>query len=245
MFTKFLFEPIYNLLVFLTNYVPGGNIGLSIILVTVIIKVILYPLTKKFIHTQIKMKQVQPELMAVQKQYKDNRQKIGEETLRIYKEYGLNPFSGILLMIIQIPILFAIFKVFRDGIPFKQEHLYSFVNIPESVSTVFLGMDLLERGVLLAIIVGIAQFFYMKLLAPKSDEPAQGPELAQKMQKNMRIFMPVFTGVIALSFPAALALYWLVNTLFSIGQEYFVRREDLTIKKPEIVKEIPADLNRS
>lgn len=241
MFNTLLFEPIYNLLVAITNYVPGGNIGLSIVLVTIIIKIVLYPLTKKFIHTQIKMKLIQPELTAIQKQFKDNRQKLGEETLRVYRENGVNPLSGILLMVIQIPILFAIFKVFRDGIPFKQEHLYSFVNIPESVNTMFLGMDLLEKSIILAVIVGIAQFFYMKLLAPKKDEVQnQGPEFAQKMQKNMRVFMPVFTGVIAISFPAALALYWLVNTLFSIGQEYFVRKEDLSEKsvsntKPEVL----------
>lgn len=238
MFNTLLFEPMYNLLVWITAHIPYGNIGMAIVIVTIIIKLILWPLTKKSIITQIRMRGVQDKLKAVQKEFKDNKQKLGEETMKLYKEHGVNPFSGIFLMIIQIPILWAIFKVFRDGIPFKSEHLYSFVDIPTSVSTLFLGLNLLEKSIILAIIVGFAQYLYMALLLPKKGEQKKDsePDMATKMQKNMTYFMPIFTGVITMSFPAALGLYWLVNTLFSIGQEYLVRRNETKILIPEKVK---------
>lgn len=237
MFNTILFEPMYNLLVWITGFVPGGNIGVSIVLVTIIIKFILFPLTKKSIITQIRMRSLQDKLKVIQKQFKDNKQKLGEETMKLYKDNGVNPFTGIFLMIIQIPILWAIFKVFRDGIPFKAEHLYSFVDIPSSVSTVFLGMNLLEKSIILAIIVGIAQYLYMALLMPKkSEKKDEVPDMATKMQKNMLYFMPIFTAVITMSFPAALGLYWLVNTLFSIGQEYLVRKSEGKSSIPQVVK---------
>lgn len=229
LFNLIFHDPLYNLLVWFTGIIPGGNVGVAIVLVTVVVKALLLPLQHKFIKTQKKMRDVQGAVTELQQKYKDNREEQARQMLALYKEHGINPFSGFLLILIQLPILIALFTVFRNDIPFHAEKLYSFISLPEISTTIFLGLELVERSLLLAVLVGVTQFIQMKFSIPnlpkKKENPSFQEDFSRSMQTNMKYVMPVVIGFIAIGFPAALSLYWITNNLIMIAHELFVKRE--------------------
>src|SRR3989338_4634613 len=229
LFNNFFYEPLYNVLVWLTH-VSGGQLGIAIIVLTLLVKFILLPLSHKFTKTQRKMRDIQEQVKDIQTKLKDNKEEQTRQTLALYKAHGVNPFSGFLLMLIQLPILLALYKVFRHGLPFDATILYSFVVIPGLVATSFLGIDLASKSIILAVIVAVTQFVQMQLAIPpvpksKSKNESLSENFARSMQFNMKYVMPLVIGFISLSFPAALALYWTVNNLFTIVHEYIVKRQ--------------------
>lgn len=229
-FNNFFYEPLYNILVWLTHIIPGGELGVSIIILTLAVKFVLLPLSHKFTKTQRKMRDIQAEVKDIQTKLKDNKEEQTRQVLALYKKHGVNPFSGFVLMLIQLPILLALYKVFRHGLPFDSAILYSFIVVPAVVSTTFLGINLAEKSIILAIVVGVTQFVQMWFAMPpvpkeKSKNESLSENFARSMQFNMRYVMPIVIGFISLSFPAALALYWTVNNLFTIVHEYIVKRQ--------------------
>jgi len=218
---------------------PGHDFGIAIIFLTIIIRLILFPISVKAINSQKGLQKLQPQMKEIQNKYKTDKEKQGREILELYKREKINPFSGLLLALIQLPILIALYNVFWNGLnPKELSTLYSFVINPGSINPVFLHIiNLAKPNLILAIFAGLTQYFQAKMLIPKNtannQEPKKGPDMSQVMQKQMTYFLPVFTVIILIGLPSALGLYWTISGLFSIIQQYLIFKKD---KKPELIK---------
>ncbi len=238
-FYAILYQPLFNSLVFLYNYVPGRDFGLAIIILTLIIRFILYPLSVKAVNSQRALQKLQPQIQELQKKYKDDREKQARETLALYKKEKINPFSGLFLALIQLPILIALYQVFWNGLkPSELSALYSFISNPGQINALFLHIiDLSKPNFILAILAGLTQYFQTKMLAPiskpQNDVRGKQADISQAMQKQMVYFMPVFTVIILIGLPSALGLYWTISGLFSIIQQYLAFRAVEQIKNPK------------
>jgi len=231
-----VFEPLYNGLVFLIDIIPGGDVGFAIILLTLLVKLILAPLSRKSIKSQLAMKELQPELDAIKKKHKDDKQEQAKQTFEIYKKRKVNPFSGCIVLIIQIPIILALYSVFLKGLDFNPDILYSFVAFPTQIQTVFLGLfDLATRSIPLALLTGISQFIllrYSKAMSfPKKSEKddkneSMGSYLQKSMQSQMRYALPLIVTFVSYTLPSAVALYWTTSNVFALVQEYLLRKND-------------------
>jgi YidC/Oxa1 family membrane protein insertase len=228
MFELFFYQPILNLLVFLYDIIPGNDLGVAIILLTIIIKLALFPLSRKAIESQKGLQEIQPELEEIKAKYKDNREELGKATLELYKAKKINPFSSCLPLLIQLPFLFAIFMVFQDN--FANDALdlvYPFIERPESINTLSFGFFELSNNhnVLLALLAGGALYIQTKMMMDRRPVPKTPPkpgaveDMMTIMNKQMLYVMPIFTVLISYSFPAGLALYWFVQTLVTIIQQ--------------------------
>lgn len=230
-FNNFLTEPIYNAIVFLYGVFPLAEAGLAIISITIIVRLILYPLSKKAVTAQYEMQKLAPDLASIKEKYKNNQEELAKRTLALYKERGVNPFSGILVLLIQLPVIFALYHIFvSTGFPqINYDLLYPFISAPESVSAFFLGINLVEKSVILALLAAVTTYYQIKLATPPAQPsgatPSFGDDLARNMQKQMKYFFPVIVFFIAYTISGVVALYWLTTNLFTIGQEIFVRKK--------------------
>lgn len=230
-FNTILYQPLFNALVFLYQYIPGRDFGIAVISLTLIIRVIFYPLMAKSIKSQKVMSEIQPKVQEIQKKYKDDKEKQAKETMALYKKEKVNPLGGCLPILIQLPILIALYRVFWKGLqPETMDFLYSFVPNPGTIDPTFLGIiNLAEASILLAIIAGISQFFQTKTLMPKTKQPvSQGGQMAQfsgMMQKQMLYFFPILTVFILWRLPSAIGIYWIVTALFTVLQQHLVMRK--------------------
>jgi YidC/Oxa1 family membrane protein insertase len=235
LFQTIFYQPILNLLVFLYN--TFGDLGLAIVFLTLIVKLILFPLSKKSIKSQKSLQDLQPKIDELKIKHKDDKQAQSVALMALYKENKVNPFSSCLPLIIQLPFFFAIFRVFRDG--FAQNHLdllYPFINNPEIINTVTLGIfDLSERNIILAVLAGLAQFWQGKMMHTKKSEikteGAKDENMLSVMNKQMLYVMPAVTVFIGLSFPAGLTLYWFLTTLFTVAQQKLVFSKNVSSVK--------------
>lgn len=237
LFHSFIYQPLYNVLVFFYDILPGHDFGLAIILTTLLLKSLFIPLSRKQIESQQKMQALQPKLKEIQRQHKDDKEKQTKAVMAFYKENKVNPFSGCLPLVIQLVFLIAIYRVIisisRMGFVVSAADLYSFVANPGSVNHLFLNfLDLTKPNYFLAFFSAVAQYFQTKLLfknkpagaaAPASEAPA-GQDFAALMNQQMLYLGPGLTFFIGATFPAALALYWLVSTLFMLGQQLVLAR---------------------
>lgn len=221
------YQPLYNGLIFLIGLMPGASVGLAIIILTVIVRAAIFPLVHKSIKTQKKMRELEPEIKKIREKYSD-KQEQARKTMELYQEHGTNPFSGCLTVLIQLPIFVALFFVFQSGFTESVDLLYSFVSYPDFIQTVFLGLNLHERSIILAVLVGLSQYGYTALSLPKTAPLPSGKasfqeEFSRSMNFQMKYFFPVLFALFSLSIPAAVALYWLTSNMFSIAQELIVR----------------------
>lgn len=229
LFNEVLYRPIFNALVFLYNLIPGYDFGIAIILLTILIRIILTPLTYRSIKSRYALSAIQPKIKEIQKKYKTKEEQ-SRELMKTYKEHNVNPFSGCLPIIIQLPILFALYKVLMNVLkPENLSVLYPFVRNPGTINPSFLGIvDLSVPNVILAVLAGVSQFFYSKLTMkytpsmPQLDPQKSAANIQKTMSKQMLYFMPILTIIIALKFPAGLPFYWLISTLLGMGQEYYL-----------------------
>ncbi len=237
LYNSLIYVPLYNGLVFLLTHV-GAIIGVGgvVILFTVIVKTLLFPLSKAALKNQIHMKELEPKLAAIRKEYKDNPQELSMRTMQVYKENKLNPLLGIFLLLIQIPIIIALYRIFlTGGLPtIHTDILYSFIKAPShAIDMIFLGIDITKKSLILALIAGITQYFQVKFsvsnISPTptstSDKPELGTEMMKAMNTQMKYVMPVIVVVIAYTVNAGIALYWATSNLFAIAQEVVVRRK--------------------
>ena len=170
-------------------------------------------------------------MQEIQKKYKDDKEKQAKEVLNLYKTEKINPFSGLLLAIIQLPILIALYRVFWGGLnPKELVSLYGFISNPGHINAIFLHtIDLSKPNLMLALLAGITQYFQTKMLLPKGIElkgQGKGSDLSQAMQNQMTYFLPVFTVIILLGLPSALGLYWTASGIFSIIQQYLILKNN-------------------
>lgn len=230
-FHTIFYQPILNLLVFLYNVLPGHDIGLAIIAMTVIIKLVLLPLSKQSIKSQKSLQNLQPKIDELKKKYANNKEEQGRAMMQLYKEEKVNPFSSCLPLIIQLPFLWAVFIVFKNGLSGQAlNNIYSFISNPGAINPISLGfIDLSKPNIVLAILAGAAQFWQAKMMTTKRPE-VKGPgakdeDMMAIMNKQMLYMMPVLTVVIGMTFPGGLALYWLVTTLLTALQQLYLFKQ--------------------
>ena len=229
LFNEFLYRPLLNLLFLIYNN-TFADIGIAIIILTIIIRVILLPLFYKSAKDQTIIQKISPRIKELQKLHKDNKEKQVQEIMKVYKEHKVNPFSGFLLLLVQLPILIALYQVFLKG--FSKEvltNLYSFVSAPPVVHTMFLGfIDLTQKNIWLVVIAGALQFMQSKLLLninKKNEGQSKEIDMAQKMAKSMSVMGPLITVVILYPLPSVVALYWLTTSAFSVIQQIVINKK--------------------
>ncbi|MSR73388.1 YidC/Oxa1 family membrane protein insertase [Candidatus Parcubacteria bacterium] len=235
LYNSIVYEPLYNGLILLMNTLPWADAGIIVILFTVIVKLILFPLSKKAVETQIKMKAVEPELTALKEQYKGDRQVLARKQMDLYKEKGIRPFMSILLIFIQLPIIFALYRIFlHPGLPTIDESiLYAFVHVPQTIDMFFLWLDISKKSLILAVLVGISTFFQAKIMVQKNIPVAKKAgtpnsiqeDFARNTQMMMLYVFPFVATFISWSISGAIALYWITGNLFTIGQEIVLKRK--------------------
>lgn len=230
------FDPIYNTLVFFIDVAPRGDVGLAIIATVIIVKTILLPLSVRAAKTQKAMKEIEPKLKELKESHKDDKQAQAKAMMEVYSDANISPFASIALLLIQIPIVFALyFSVARGGgVPLPDinvDLLYSFIPTPTTVNTNFLEwVDITGRSLILAALAGITQFFQIHLTLPKlgpkkqTDTPDLKEEFVRNMHLQMRYVMPVIITVAAYTISAAIALYFFVSNVVGILQELYIRK---------------------
>jgi YidC/Oxa1 family membrane protein insertase len=219
-------QPLFNTLVFLYNTIAFEDLGLAIIFLTILIRLILFPLFQKSTRHQMVMQEIQPKMKKLQEEHKKDMQKQSEAMMALYKEHRINPFSGIGLLFLQLPILIALFGIFSDIFsPEAMDTLYSFVARPTELHTSFLGLlNLTESNLVVVGLAALLQYVQMHMIFPKK-APGEPLSPEDKMSRNMACIGPVITIAVFYNFPAAIGLYWVVTTLFSIGQQYFITKQ--------------------
>jgi len=255
-FDQFVYAPIYNLLVFVYNLLPFGDFGVAIIVVTLIIKFLLIPLSRKQIESQKKMTELQPKIKELQKKYKDDKEKQSRALMELYKTNKSNPFSGCLPMVVQLVFLIAIYRVLfnisQANLMVDGNILYDFIKNPGQINKMFLGLIDLSTAVnlgnitfseipkmILVLLAAFSQYFQTKMLMAKqktivSSQNDDKPDFSQMLSKQMLYLGPLLTLFIGVKFPSGLALYWLVSTVFMIIQQYFLEKEVQTTSSKQV-----------
>jgi len=206
---RFVAKPIYFILRFFYQFTH--NYGVAIILVTVLVKVLFFPITRKSLASMKEMAALQPKVTALRKKYANDREKMNRELMNLYKEHQVNPFGGCLPMLAQIPVFIALFNVLYTTIDLRQAPFMLWIQ------------DLSDKDpyYVLPIIMGISMFF-QQYTQPTTMDPTQA---------KVMLFLPVIYTFFFLNFPSGLVLYWLVNNILSIGQQYLMNREGLAVPK--------------
>jgi len=248
MYNQFIFQPLYNGLVGIMDLLPWIDVGMAVIIFTAIVKVILFPLSKSALLTQVRMKGVEAEVNRIKNQYANDKQTQTVKTMELYKTKGIKPFSGVLLLIIQLPILLALISVFYKIIPTIQaDLLYSFVSVP-ILKTQFLGLiDLTKPSIVLAIATAVIQFLQLQFslatqqakATPKppisNDRTANLASSMSSMNNQMKYLVPLLAfasiyWIIPARFPQAssiIAVYWMTSSLMTFLQELIIRKRYL------------------
>jgi YidC/Oxa1 family membrane protein insertase len=244
LFTLF-YQPLYNVLFGLYNIF--GDFGIAIIVMTLVLKAALIPLSRKQIESQKEMAELQPKIKELQKKYKNDKEKLSKETMALYKEHNVNPAAGCLPLIIQLIVFITMYRVISNlavggALDVHNEYLYGFITAPTSLDENFLGfLNLTIPSVPLAVITAIAQFIQLKMMQLKNSKKEdktkevantkeaskdKTPDFASIMQKQMLFIVPIMTLFIGIKFPSGLALYWLTSTLFMIAQQWYIMHKE-------------------
>ncbi|MBI2099779.1 MAG: membrane protein insertase YidC [Candidatus Vogelbacteria bacterium] len=230
-FHQIFFLPLYNALVFLSALLPGHDIGLAIVALTVAVKFLLLPLQWQMLRTQAKMKALEPLIKELKAKHQDDKAEQARQLMNLYREHRVNPLGG-LTIFIQLPIIIALYAVFQSGFNFDPTALYSFVVAPPAVDMLFFGIfDLTAKSYILALLAGLTQMIQAQLMMPPppSPNPAKTErsfqeDLARSMNIQVRYVLPVLVVFFSLSLPSAVAVYWITSNLFTIVAESLFRR---------------------
>jgi YidC/Oxa1 family membrane protein insertase len=227
-----IYYPLINLLTFLIWIIPGHFAAVGIILLTLFVRFLLVLPSKKAAQTQRKMQQVQPLIDELKREYGDDKQGLAVAQMELFKKNDINPFSNCLTLLIQIPILITLYYAIRFGLAPDSPHIYPWMVRPEFINTNFFGISLLtpDKSFVLPVIAAILQYIQIKMTMPNHKPvPGAAPDVAVQTQKMFQYVIPGTTLIFASSFPAGVALYWVVSTMFSIGQQWFVNKEKYNI----------------
>jgi len=224
-YNEVIYRPLLNLLVFFYNIIPGHDIGIVIVALTIFIRLLLAPSFHKSLKSQKAMNDLQPKLNEMREKHKNDREAQAKAMMDLYREHKINPFSSCLPLLIQLPILIGLYQVFRNALGGQQlTGLYSFVRYPGVIDPYFLGfINLSVPNLALGVVAGIAQFWQSKLMMPKSQPGTDVTTRALQMQTTY--ILPLFSVIIALKLPAGLPLYWIITTVFAIAQQYYIMRK--------------------
>lgn len=229
--------PLYNAIIALLEVVPGASLAAAVVTLTVLVRLALFPISKSALLSQIKMREMQPEIEAIRERHKADSQKIATETMALYRKNGVNPFASFGMILIQIPIFIGLYSVFSSSFDtVDQGLLYPFVPAPiEAINPFIFGVDLRARSVALALVAAVAQHFAGRFLLRSVHAP-KGEGFQADFSKAMRsmslYFMPALTFTFSAAVTAALPLYWTIGSIFTIGQELYLRRYRDQAKDP-------------
>lgn len=225
-YNEILFRPLFNSLVWLYVSLPWQDLGLAIVVLTIAIRTLLTPFMWKGQAAQRKMAELQPEIKKIQEEFKHDREKQSRALMEFYAKHKINPFSGCLILLLQIPILIALFQVFNRGFdPEELRLLYDFVLNPGKLKPISFGLiDLSKGNIILGVIAAVTQYLQIKLSAPKVQTNAKANDFASIMQKQSLYIFPALILVWSYTLPAALTLYWTALNIFAILQEIFTKR---------------------
>lgn len=238
LYTEILWRPLFNGLVFFYNIIPGHDLGIAIIMLTMVIRLVLAPLLWKAQAAQKKLAFIQPELKKIQEKHKGNKEAQSKALMDLYATHQVNPFSGCLVLLIQLPMLIALFQVFRRGLDVASlAYLYPFLMHPAVLHPISFGFLDLTRGALwLGAIAAITQFFQTKLSAPPpAPEGSGGGDFAKALQWQTTYFFPLLILLWSYSLPAALTLYWTAMNVFGIVEQLILQKR---LWKSPILREL-------
>ena len=202
-FITFVAKPIFTILAFLHTYI--GNWGWSIVALTILIRIIMYPLTYKGMVSMNKIKELAPKVKEIQEKHKDDKQRSSAAMMELYKKHGANPMGGCLPFILQIPIFFAIYRTLLNAIELKGSEWIFWIN----------DLSVQDPYFILPVLMGASMFLQQHLTPSTITDP---------MQQKIFKYLPAVFTLFFLTFAAGLVLYWLVNNLFSIVQQYYINR---------------------
>ncbi|MFZ3043941.1 MAG: YidC/Oxa1 family membrane protein insertase [Minisyncoccia bacterium] len=231
-FNAVFYNPIYNGLVALVAFIPGGDVGIAVIILTIIIRLLLLPFSLSAARTQRAMKILEPKIKALKEEHKDDKEKIALETLALYREGKVNPFASILIVFIQIPVLLALYWVFAYE-PFSTintARLYALTPFPTTVSLEFLGLiSVAGKSMTLAILAGLTQFLQAHMALKGTMHPANNSagmqgDFQRVMGMQLKYVFPFLIGTISYTTSGAVALYFIATNLAGSLQEWHVRR---------------------
>ncbi|MDP3697905.1 MAG: YidC/Oxa1 family membrane protein insertase [Candidatus Taylorbacteria bacterium] len=230
LYNTILYQPLFNAVIFLYNILPGNDFGLAIIALTLAIRLVFFPLTVKTIRSQRALSRINPRMKEIKDKFKNDNQAQSAAIMKLYKDNNINPLSGCLPLLIQLPILIALYQAFGAG--FKPENLelvYDFVGNPGYINPVSFGfLNITSRSIALALITGFFQYLQLsynqKLMKASGGDAAGGQKEMQMLNSQMLYFFPIMIIVIGWNLPAGLLIYWLTTTLFSIGEQAYIKR---------------------
>ena len=199
----FIAKPMFAMMQYIHDYV--GNWGWTIVLVTILVKIILFPLSHKGMMSMNRLKELAPKIKSIQEKYKDDKQKASMHMMELYKKEGANPMGGCLPILLQIPVFFAIYRVLLNAIELKGSEWIFWIQ----------DLSVMDPYFILPILMGVTMYVQQKIT------PTQ---IQDEMQQKIFQFLPVIFTVFFLWFPAGLTLYWFINNLFTVGQQYYVNR---------------------
>ncbi len=229
-FNTILIQPFYNILITLVNIIPWADLGIAVIVLTVLVRTIIFPISKNAISSQMKMEEIKEPLKEIQKKYKTDRQKMSIEMMKLYKEHNIKPFSGFLLLLIQLPVIICLFFVIsRTNLPeINPDFLYSFVKMPQYINNHLLGIfEIGSKSHILAALAAITQFIQAQIMFKKRKkitEKNMAGDMMKSMQIQMKYVMPIMMYVMSISFGSLITIYFVTGNIFSIFQEFYIRR---------------------
>ncbi len=249
LFTEYLTRPILNLLLWLYDVIPGQDLGIAIILLTVIVKLILYPFAVAQIKQQRALQTLQPKIDEIRSRLKDDKDAQAKELMALYQAEKVNPAASCLPLLIQLPIFIALYQALVSGLKSQGfAMLYPFVPNPGQVNPLLFGfVDLAKPNYVLAVIAGAIQFWQTRqIIVPPGATKQPPPEVGSKtgakdesmaamMNKQMMYLMPVVTVVIGIGLPGGLTLYWLTMSALTVLQQwYMLKKHPLPSRAPAV-----------
>ncbi len=224
LYTEILYRPLFNAVVFLYDVLPGHDFGFAIIALTTLIRILFFPLSIKTVRSQKAMNLLSPKLKEIKEKFKDDKAAQSVETMKLYKENNINPLAGCLPLLIQLPILIALYQAFIAGLkPENLALLYKFVTNPGIINKTSFGfIDITSKMPLLAVFAGAAQFFQAWVTKAQNQGSSPNKEMAA-LNSQMLYFFPIMIIVIGWNLPAGLVLYWVTTTAFSILEQLYIK----------------------
>ena len=226
-FHTIIYDPLYNALIFLVGVIPTHDVGIAVIALTIVVRFILFPLSRRAVETQLAMKKIAPEVEKLKEKHKDDREAQGKAIFALYRERGVHPFAGIGLLLAQLPVLFALYWVFSGGgLPeLRPDLLYSFIPHPAAVSMEFLGLlDMKGHSLILGVLAALTQFSYTRLsMGPREKKPAEAgasfsADLARSFDLQARFMLPATFVFLSFVIPNAAMLYLVTSNSFMVAQ---------------------------
>ncbi len=232
-FHTLVYDPLYNGLVYLVGIVPTHDVGIAVIVLTIAVRFLLFPLSRRAVATQHAMKKIAPDVERLKEKHKENREEQAKAIFALYREHGVRPFASIGLLFAQLPILFALYWIFSSGgLPeIHPDLLYSFVSSPAAVNMEFLGfLNMTGHSIVLGVLAAVSQFLYTRLsMGPREKKPVTAPtsfssDLARSFDLQARYMLPATFIILSYFIPNAAMLYLVTSNTFMLAQEYLSGR---------------------